>query len=189
MGYLPCEAFILNRQDFSFYDVKNLSGLIYIIDKVVIVMQKFNAKIIEAPRGGAYVEIPFYVEDIYHAKRVKVKALFETIEYRGSLVKMGTDCHILGMPKAIREKLNKQIGDSVSVTIEKDEEERIIELPVEFKEILHQETEALAFWETLSYSNQKKYMTWITSAKKEDTKMKRIESAIQKLINKERYVR
>ena len=135
MGYLPCEAFILNRQDFSFYDVKNLSGLIYIIDKVVIVMQKFNAKIIEAPRGGAYVEIPFNVEDIYHAKRVKVKALFETIEYRGSLVKMGTDCHILGMPKAIREKLNKQIGDSVSVTIEKDEEERIIELPVEFKEI------------------------------------------------------
>ena len=86
MGYLPCEAFILNRQDFSFYDVKNLSGLIYIIDKVVIVMQKFNAKIIEAPRGGAYVEIPFNVEDIYHAKRVKVKALFETIEYRGSLV-------------------------------------------------------------------------------------------------------
>ena len=84
---------------------------------------------------------------------------------------------------------NKQIGDSVSVTIEKDEEERIIELPVEFKEILHQETEALAFWETLSYSNKKKYMTWITSAKKEDTKMKRIESAIQKLINKERYVR
>lgn len=77
----------------------------------------------------------------------------------------------------------------MSVTIEKDEEERIIELPVEFKEILHQETEALAFWETLSYSNQKKYMTWITSAKKEDTKMKRIESAIQKLINKERYVR
>ena len=42
MGYLPCEAFILNRQDFSFYDVKNLSGLIYIIDKVVIVMQKLS---------------------------------------------------------------------------------------------------------------------------------------------------
>lgn len=149
-------------------------------------MQKFNATIIETPRGGAYVEIPFNVEEIYQAKRVKVKALFDTIEYRGSLVRMGTDCHILGMPKAIREQLNKQIGDLVSVTIEKDEEERILELPLEFKEKLQQNSEALSFWEALSYSNQKKYMTWITSAKKEETKLKRMETTIQKLMNKEK---
>ncbi len=149
-------------------------------------MQKFNATIIEALKGGAYIEIPFNVEEIYHAKRVKVKALFDSIEYRGSLVKMGTNCHILGIPKAIREQLNKQIGDLVSVTIEKDEEERIVELPLEFKEKLQQTSEALSFWETLSYSIQKKYITWITSAKKEETKLKRMEAAIQKLINKEK---
>ena len=71
MGYLPCEAFILNRQYFSFYDVKNLSGLIYIIDKVVIVMQKFNAKIIEAPRGEPTLKFPLMLKTSTMQKELK----------------------------------------------------------------------------------------------------------------------
>lgn len=149
-------------------------------------MQTFEAIIIEAPRGGAYVEIPFDVEEVYQQKRVKVKAIFDTIEYRGSLVKMKTDCHILGMPKAIREKLNKQIGDTVFVQLEKDEEVRVIELPSNFESMLHQNKDALSFWKKLSHSNQKKYVNWITSAKKEETKLKRLTLAIEKLINQEK---
>nr|WP_243278716.1 YdeI/OmpD-associated family protein [Clostridium cuniculi] len=42
------------------------------------------------------------------------------------------------------------------------------------------------FWNTLSFSMQKKYVTWITSAKKEDTRNKRIDTAIEKLKNKEK---
>nr|WP_243428046.1 YdeI/OmpD-associated family protein [Clostridium saudiense] len=33
---------------------------------------------------------------------------------------------------------------------------------------------------------QKKYVTWITSAKKEDTRNKRMDTAIEKLKNKEK---
>lgn len=149
-------------------------------------MQTFEAIIIEAPRGGAYIEIPFDFEEFYQQKRIKVKAIFDMVEYRGSLVKMKTDCHILGIPKAIREKLNKQIGDTVFVQVEKDEEVRVIELPSNFESMLHQNKDTLSFWKKLSYSNQKKYVNWITSAKKEETKLKRLTLAIEKLINQEK---
>lgn len=83
-------------------------------------MQAFNAKIIEAKtKGGAYIEIPFNVEEVYGAKRVKVIASFDGVQYRGSLVKMGTDCHIIGIKKEIREQIGKTIGDTVTVTLKK----------------------------------------------------------------------
>ena len=44
-------------------------------------MKKFNAEIkkIEG-KDGAYIEIPFDVEEVYGAKRVKVKATFDVVE-------------------------------------------------------------------------------------------------------------
>ena len=70
-------------------------------------MQAFNAKIIEAKtKGGAYIEIPFNVEEVYGAKRVKVIASFDGVQYRGSLEKMGTDCHIIGIKKEIRDLIS-----------------------------------------------------------------------------------
>ncbi|MBD7912751.1 MULTISPECIES: YdeI/OmpD-associated family protein [Clostridium] len=150
-------------------------------------MERFEAEIKEViGRGGAYVEIPFNVEEVYGAKRVKVKATFDDTPYRGSIVKMGTECHIIGITKEIRNKINKDIGDRILVTVEKDEEERVVEIPEEFKEKIDSEKEALEFWNELSFSNKKKYVNWVYSAKREETRNKRIEIAIEKLINKEK---
>ena len=44
--------------------------------------------------------------------------------------------------------------------------------------------DAYKFYESLPYSQQRKYFQWITSAKKEETKVKRMEEAIEKLVNK-----
>lgn len=109
-------------------------------------MQAFNAKIIEAKtKGGAYIEIPFNVEEVYGAKRVKVIASFDGVQYRGSLVKMGTDCHIIGIKKEIREQIGKTIGDTVTVTLKKDELPRIVELPDEVKSFFEQHPQHLEF--------------------------------------------
>ncbi len=137
-------------------------------------------------KGGAYIEIPFNVEEIFGAKRVKVKATFDGVPYRGSIVKMGTECHIIGVTKDIRKKINKDIGDYVKVTVEKDEEERKINLPEDFKIRIEESNEVYDFWNSLSYSNQKKYVDYIDSAKKEETRKKRVEDSINKLINKEK---
>lgn len=150
-------------------------------------MKKFNAIIKKIEdKDGAYIEIPFDVEEVYGSKRVKVKATFDGIEYRGSIVKMGLPCYIIGITKAIRKMLAKEPGDIIEVTVEKDYEERIIELPEDFKERIESDNNIKEFWNSLSFSIKKKYVVWLTSAKKEDTRKKRLEKVIEMLEKKEK---
>ena len=86
---------------------------------------KFDAIIQQVENKDAtFIEIPFDVEKEFGAKRVKVKAKFDNVDYRGSIVRMGMPCFMIGLTKEIRKKIGKGIGDTVSVEIEKDEEER-----------------------------------------------------------------
>lgn len=80
--------------------------------------QQFDAVIRKVPElDGAYVEIPFDVKAVYGSGRVPVHATFDGEPYDGSLVRMGTPCHIIGVRRDIRQKIGKQPGDSVRVTL------------------------------------------------------------------------
>lgn len=66
---------------------------------------------------GAYVDFPYDVKTEFGKGRVKVHAAFDGEPYDGSLVRMGTPNHIIGVRKDIRAKIRKQPGDTVHVTI------------------------------------------------------------------------
>lgn len=132
-------------------------------------------------KDATYIEIPFDVEKEFNAKRVKVKAKFDGFEYRGSIVKMGLPCYMIGLTKEVRKNIGKEPGDTILVEIEKDEEVREIELPNDFKNELEKNKKALEFYNLLSYSGKRKYFQWITSAKKAETRDKRIHEAVIKL--------
>ena len=79
---------------------------------------EFDAVIRKVPDiDGAYVEIPFDVKSVFGKGRVKVHAAFDGEPYDGSLVRMGTPRHILGLRKEIRRKIGKQPGDTVHVML------------------------------------------------------------------------
>jgi hypothetical protein len=67
---------------------------------------------------GAYIEIPFDVKKEFGKGRVPVTAAFDGELYEGSLVRMGTPCHIIGIRKDIRAKIGKQPGDTIKVTLQ-----------------------------------------------------------------------
>lgn len=82
-------------------------------------LYEFEAEIKKVPEiDGAYIEIPFDVKAEFGKGRVPVNATFDGEPYEGSLVRMKTPCHILGLRKDIRAKIGKQAGDIVKVTIE-----------------------------------------------------------------------
>jgi Bacteriocin-protection, YdeI or OmpD-Associated/Domain of unknown function (DUF1905) len=141
----------------------------------------FTAVIQNAGGGGAFVEVPFDVEATFGSKRPKVKTIIAGVPYRGILTRMGTDCHILGIRKGIREQIGKTFGDEVTITVEPDTEPRVIEVPVELKKAFRAEKEAKAFFEKLSYTHQKEYVTWIDEAKREETRQNRIAKTIAML--------
>ncbi len=79
---------------------------------------EFEAEIKKVPDiDGAYIEIPFDVKMEFGKSRVPVVATFDGVEYTGSIVKMGTPCHIIGIRKDIRKEIKKQPGDIIKVTI------------------------------------------------------------------------
>lgn len=79
---------------------------------------EFDAVIIKVPDMDAtYIEFPYDVKSLFSKGRVKVHATFDGEPYDGSLVRMKTPGHIIGIRKDIRAKIRKQPGDVIHVTI------------------------------------------------------------------------
>ena len=142
---------------------------------------KFKAKIEAGDGGGAYVLFPYDTGKEFATKgKVPVKATFEGLPYTGSLIKYGHPLHSLGMPKAIREQTGKGPGDIVELVVWKDEEVRTVEVPAQFENLMKKEG-LLPVFKELSYTHRKEYCRWITDAKKEETRLKRLGKAIEML--------
>lgn len=141
----------------------------------------FTATIQDAGEGGAFVEVPFDVEAAFGSKRPKVVATIDGVPYRGSLVRMGGDKHILIVLKGIREQIGKSYNDEVIVNIEADTEPRVVNIPVDLAEALNADARAKAHFEKLSYTHQREYVIWVEDAKREQTRRRRIAKAIEML--------
>lgn len=146
---------------------------------------EFDALLEKPDKDGdmAFISMPFSAEKEYGTRgQVKVKATFDGHAYRGVIANMGSGCHIIGVRKDIRQAIGKQVGDRVHVTIEKDEEERVVDMPEELVQLLAKNATAGAFYRSLSFTNRKEYAVWIQSAKKEETKVRRVKDTLAKLL-------
>ena len=142
---------------------------------------KFKAKIEPGDRGGAYVLFPYDVEKEFGTKgKVSVKAAFDGVPYAGSLIKYGHPQHMLPILKAIREQTGKGPGDTVDVELCKDEGPRTLAVPAQFKDAMKKEG-VITLFDRLSYTHRKEYCRWITEAKKEETRLRRLEKAVEML--------
>ena len=139
---------------------------------------QFRAVIDNAGDGGAYVNIPFEVEKAFGKKRVKIKATIDGEPYRGTLVRMGGPQHMLLVLKAIRQKIGKSFGDEVAVELEEDLESRQVEVPPDLQQALEADPVAHAYFNRLSYTHQKEYVRWITEAKRNETRQRRVQQTV-----------
>lgn len=125
--------------------------------------------------NAAFIKFPFSTEEIFGKKgQVKIKVLLdEKVNYRGSLAKMKSDFHLLGLTQDVRKQLGKSFGDSVSVKLWEDKEERVVEIPSDILEVFKQNQQAYELYEKMSYTHRKEYIRWITDAKKPETRENR----------------
>src|SRR4029077_8312019 len=92
--------------------------------------------------------------------------------------KYGHPLYVLGMPKAMRDRTGKGPGDTIEVAVWKDEAERIVEVPAQFENLMKKEG-LLPVFKKLSYAHRKECCRWLAEAKKEETRLKRLEKAIE----------
>lgn len=147
-------------------------------------VHSFEAVLVKPEAVGAwtYVTVPFDVEELFGRKsQVRVKGTINGIAYKGSLMPHGNGTHFMVVNQALRDAAGVTAGCTVSVTMEHDDEERVVQVPDDFVRQLEANEAAGAFFGQLSYSYQKEYVSWIEASKKPETRTDRIGKAILKL--------
>jgi bifunctional DNA-binding transcriptional regulator/antitoxin component of YhaV-PrlF toxin-antitoxin module len=142
---------------------------------------EFTAVVQSHESGGAFVEFPHDVEELFGVKgRVPVRVTFDGEPYRGSMVRLGTPKHILGVLKEIRQKLGKGPGDRIRVTVELDDAPRVIALSPDV-EAAYKKAGVLARYRAMSFSHQREHARWIEEAKQAETRARRIAKSVADL--------
>ena len=145
---------------------------------------EFDGKINRMENGGAFIEFPYEVEKLYGVKgRVPVNVTFDGIPYRGSMVKMRSERHLLLILKEIRERLGKEGGENVRVTVDLDEAPRVITLASDI-EAAFKKAGVLERYRALSFSHQREHALAIEDAKQPETRRRRINKAVEMLRGK-----
>lgn len=63
-----------------------------------------------------------------------------------------------------------------------DIKNRMVTLPPDLQSAMHAQPFSIVFFDTLSYTNKKEYVSWVLTAKQEKTKTDRIQKAVEKLL-------
>ena len=144
---------------------------------------RFEAVIEPGMGGGALIRFPFDVRQEFGTRgQVKVQVTFDGHPYRGSLAPMGDGGHVLGVRKDIRTAIGKGLGDSVEVVLQRDTAPRLVEVPALLQAALDKNLAAKDRFAALSYTHQKEYARWVSEAKRDETRTRRIEKTISDLL-------
>jgi hypothetical protein len=143
--------------------------------------------VVEADGPGAFVRLPDDTAERFGTRaRFPVSATFNGVAYRGSTMPTGDGRFCLGLTKAVRADAGVAVGDPVRVTVERDAEERTVEVPDDLSAALAGRPDAARRFEQLSFTHRKEYVEWIQSAKRADTRARRLQKAVGMIAGDER---
>ncbi len=104
--------------------------------------------------------------------------------FRSNLAPRGGGLHRLFVHSDIWRKLGVDVGDTVDIEIERDEEEWEITVPADLAEAMPEGSEALEAFQALTVPNRKRFIDRIEEAKTPATRKRRIEQGIKLLIER-----
>ena len=141
----------------------------------------FHATILQNGKTATGIRVP---DDVMTAlgpsKRPPVRVTLNGYTYRTTVAMMGGQ-PLFGVSADVRAKAGVAGGDEVDVTIELDAEPREVAVPADFAALLTADAEAKRFFDGLSYTHKSAYVQWIDSAKKDETRQRRLTEAVQML--------
>ena len=152
----------------------------------------FPATLRRPPGVGTwtYLDVPFGVQEAFGTGgRVPVVGTINGAPFRSSLMPNGDATHILVVNKAWRQAAGAAEGDEVAVVMEVDTAPRVVDVPEDFAEALSQNPGASDRFHGMSYSHQSEYVEWIRSAKRVETRARRIGQALTMITEGKRLKR
>jgi hypothetical protein len=125
---------------------------------------------------GIRIETADVVRWFGRKSRVPVVATMNGYTYRSSLSPMG-GCHMLPVAAEVRAGARVAGGDSVTLTLREDTEERTVDVPDDLARALDDAGVRAAF-DAMAFSHRKEWVRAVQDAKRPETRMKRIAGCV-----------
>jgi bifunctional DNA-binding transcriptional regulator/antitoxin component of YhaV-PrlF toxin-antitoxin module len=126
------------------------------------------------------IRIPFDVREAFGRARPPVRGTVAGVPYRSTPAVYGSEWFMV-VRKEVREAAGASAGDIVLVVMEEDEQPREVAVPEALARALDMSPEAREFFAGLSYTHRKEYAQWVSQAKREETRERRVAKAIEML--------
>lgn len=114
-------------------------------------------------------------------KRPKLRVTVRGYTYRTTVGSVN-GVAMLPVSADVRQAAGITAGDELDVTVEPDAEPREVPLPADLVAALDEHPEARQFYDSLSYSRQLAYVTWIEDAKRTETRSRRVAETVTLLV-------
>lgn len=114
------------------------------------------------------------------SKRPSVRVTIDGYSYRSTVATMGGE-FMLPVSAEVREHAGVAAGDEVDVDLELDTEPREVTVPPDFADALDRDADGRRFFDGLSYSNKRRFVSSIEEAKTAETRQRRIAKAVSML--------
>jgi Bacteriocin-protection, YdeI or OmpD-Associated/Domain of unknown function (DUF1905) len=136
--------------------------------------------LLEANDSSAVIELPLDIPGLYGEKRPPIRGTINGTPFQSRIAVYGGR-YYLGINRSLREAAGVKPGDRVVVELERDEEPRTVTVPEDLAQALAEDSELRAYFDGLSYTHRKEYVSWITEAKRTETRRRRITKALEML--------
>lgn len=113
-------------------------------------------------------------------KNPLVKVTLAGHSWGSKIATMGGDL-LIGVSADIRKLTGVAGGETHEITLELDDQPRVVEPPEDLKAALALDRVAQAAWDKLAPSHKKAHVTAIEGAKAPDTRLRRVQKAIEML--------
>jgi hypothetical protein len=155
--------------------------------KSAVPEKSFKAKLTPRGPGGAwtFMILPFDCAKAFGSKaRIPVAGTINGFPFRNSLMPEGDGTHAMMVGKELQKGANAAQGETVTVVMRVDQEERPLTIPQELQTLLDKNRKAADAFAKLSPSHRKEFAEWVATAKKNETRLDRAARSIPLILER-----
>lgn len=131
---------------------------------------------------AAYVQVPAALASVFGSRaRVPVRITLRGHSFLASLGPRGDGDFYVVVNEKMRKTAGVSAGDTVAMRIVRDDTPREVEPPPDLTSALAGDPEAEVGWAKLPFSRRDEMVSWIGSAKRTETRERRVETAVERL--------
>ncbi|MCI4370455.1 MAG: YdeI/OmpD-associated family protein [Thermoplasmata archaeon] len=144
----------------------------------------FSSRLIRPNVTGAWTFAPVPKSEAIQAgfrARLRVKGTIDGVPFRSSLIpRRGGELFVV-VNSELRERIGKSEGETVRVELELDASPVVVDVPPALRRALDGDAAAKSAFAKFTASQRLAYVRWVSEAKQEATRDRRVAAALQKI--------